>query len=211
VLWINSDDLARYLAAVLGFQPKEALRFETTGDFQRPEMQSFRRFVMFFANELELTYADPPKQMIDELEEALIVSSLYCNRHAFSDLLAAPTPQIAPWQVRLVEEHIEANWNQAVSVEGLAAITGASVRSIFNSFKKSRGYSPMVFLKQVRLRHANEMLSRPDVNTSVTGVAFACGFHNLGHFARDYRAAYGELPSETLKRSIGARGARNTQ
>jgi transcriptional regulator GlxA family with amidase domain len=35
----------------------------------------------------------------------------------------------------------------------------------------------------------------------VTGVAFACGFQNLGHFARDYRLRFGELPSETLKGS----------
>ena len=59
----------------------------------------------------------------------------------------------------------------------------------------------MAFVKQVRLRHAQDMLLNPDANTSVTGVAFACGFQNLGHFARDYRQTFGELPSATLGRS----------
>jgi len=38
-------------------------------------------------------------------------------------------------------------------------------------------------------------------STTVTGVAFACGFSNLGHFANDYRATFGELPSDTLRRA----------
>jgi AraC-like DNA-binding protein len=34
----------------------------------------------------------------------------------------------------------------------------------------------------------------------VTGIAFKCRFGNLGHFAADYRRAFGELPSDTLAR-----------
>jgi transcriptional regulator GlxA family with amidase domain len=41
-------------------------------------------------------------------------------------------------------------------------------------------------------------LQRPDLSTSVVGVSFQCGFHNPGHFAKDYRSAFGELPSKTL-------------
>ena len=59
----------------------------------------------------------------------------------------------------------------------------------------------MAFAKKVRLTHANEMLKMPDAKTSVTGVAFACGFANLGHFAKDYQEMFRELPSETLGRS----------
>ena len=62
----------------------------------------------------------------------------------------------------------------------------------------------MVFVKQVRLRHARRMLMMPNENTSVTSVAFDCGFTNLGHFAKDYSRCFGELPSETLNRSKGA-------
>ncbi|WP_428140812.1 helix-turn-helix domain-containing protein [Bradyrhizobium sp.] len=43
------------------------------------------------------------------------------------------------------------------------------------------------------------MLSTPAA--SVTAVAFACGFFSLGHFSRAYRDAFGELPSETIRRS----------
>ncbi len=62
----------------------------------------------------------------------------------------------------------------------------------------------MGFVKQVRLRHARRMLMLPIETTSVTSVAFDCGFTNLGHFAKDYGKSFGELPSATLNRTKGA-------
>jgi transcriptional regulator GlxA family with amidase domain len=35
----------------------------------------------------------------------------------------------------------------------------------------------------------------------VTTVSSACGFGNLGHFAKDYFKIFGERPSDTLARS----------
>ncbi|MGD0531698.1 MAG: helix-turn-helix domain-containing protein [Methyloceanibacter sp.] len=67
------------------------------------------------------------------------------------------------------------------------------------------GCSPMLFVKQVRMRHAKAMLTTPEAGTSVTSVAFACGFSNLGHFAKDYFQGFGELPSETLRAKKGSR------
>lgn len=63
----------------------------------------------------------------------------------------------------------------------------------------------MMFVKKVRLERARSLLSRPDGITTVTGVVLACGFSNLGHFARDYRNMFGELPSKTLRRSSARR------
>jgi transcriptional regulator GlxA family with amidase domain len=48
------------------------------------------------------------------------------------------------------------------------------------------------------------MLMVPNQTTSVTSVAFDCGFTNLGHFAKDYGECFGELPSATLNHTKGA-------
>ena len=55
-----------------------------------------------------------------------------------------------------VEEYIEQNWDQPVSVEALALVANASVRSLFYSFEKTRGLSPMAFVREVRFRHATK-------------------------------------------------------
>jgi transcriptional regulator GlxA family with amidase domain len=93
---------------------------------------------------------------------------------------------------------------QPLTIEALALVANASVRSLFYSFKKSRGVSPMTFVKHVRIRHAREMLASGDPAASVTSVALACGFSNLGHFARYYHTTFGELPSDTLRSALRA-------
>ena len=138
--------------------------------------------------------------MIREIEQAIIISFLYASRHAYSDLLERDVRDTAPWHVRRAEEFIEASWNETITMTKLMEITGVSARTIFKAFQRNRGYTPMAFAKQVRLRRAKATLSKPEHNTTVTGVAFACGFSNLGHFAKDYRDSFGELPSETLDR-----------
>jgi transcriptional regulator GlxA family with amidase domain len=58
----------------------------------------------------------------------------------------------------------------------------------------------MQFVKRLRLGHGRAMLINPTDETSVTRVALACGFGNLGHFAIDYKKAFGESPLVTLNR-----------
>lgn len=203
VLAVDMEALNKKCAAIFGVRPKKALEFETDIDCRQPETQRLRRLILFITRELESASNRTLDPFFDEMEEAVVSEVLCGTRHSLSDLLAMRPDTIAPWQVRSAEDYIEAHWNQIITVELLAAVTGASARSIFSSFQKWRGYSPIAFLKSVRLRHAAEMLARGDAQTSVTGVALACGFHSLGHFAKDYRAIFGVLPSVTLAKARG--------
>ena len=54
----------------------------------------------------------------------------------------------------------------------------------------------------------NLLRSREGPAPLVKSVALAHGFWHLGQFAIDYRAMYGEMPSETLARAWGGRRAR---
>ncbi|NES89128.1 MAG: AraC family transcriptional regulator [Okeania sp. SIO2B9] len=38
-------------------------------------------------------------------------------------------------------------------------------------------------------------------NSTITTLAGQFGFWSAGHFARDYKAMFGELPSETLQKT----------
>jgi transcriptional regulator GlxA family with amidase domain len=94
---------------------------------------------------------------------------------------------------------IEENWETKFKVEDIAAKFGISSRKLFRHFA-SRGTTLMDFVKDIRLQKVRQRLVAPDPTTTVTGVSLECGFNNLGHFARDYRRKFGELPSETLRR-----------
>ena len=200
VLLVDADAVSRKLECLTGV-PAAPVLFDVVSSFQMPKVRSLRRMILFLAGELD----DPDSPFSDlalmEFEQAIIVSFLSGHRHNFSSCFDAAPKHASPQQMRLAEAYIEANWDKPLTVEAISEATGVSVRSVFKSFKEARGYSPMEFLKGLRLRHAQEMFWRSDPSTSVTSVAFRCGFHNLGHFARDYRLRFGELPSETLNRA----------
>jgi AraC-like DNA-binding protein len=194
---IDATALQAKLGAIIGTPVVRNIEFAAPG--REPELHRLRRILIFLAGQLDYEDAKIPDQVLAEYAQLVMVSFLTANRHNFSHLLDRTQPAPGPWQVRLVEEYIEANWKMPLNIETLAAVTGGSARSIFKAFKEARGVSPMAFVKSVRLTHAKRMLQALGDATSVIDVAFQCGFLNPGHFARDYRMAFGELPSETLR------------
>jgi AraC-like DNA-binding protein len=200
-LRIDPGAFERKLAYLLGSRPNGKLEFAPAVNRQCPSFQQLWRLIRFFSEQLDTTSGQLPALVLRELEEAILVAFLSANRHTFSHLLEREPRDTVPAHVRRAEEFIEANWDQAIGIEDLVLATGVGARAIFKAFQQTRGYSPMAFAKTVRLKHARWMLAAPDAETTVTLVAFACGFGNLGHFARDYRQAFGERPSQTLARA----------
>ncbi len=201
ILSISADALTKKLEALNGEPPTNRLAFEHTCDFRRAESENLRRMFMFLVEQVDSRTSGFHPLALAEFEQAMIVTFLSALHHNYSHLLLRRGRSVSPWQVRRAEEYIESNWDQPLTVEALALVTGVSTRSLFLSFQRSRGYSPMDFVKRVRLAHARKMLGQPEEATSVTNVAFDCGFGNLGHFANYYRQRFGEAPSATLQRS----------
>lgn len=199
VLRVAREALQRTLDGLLGEASDRALVFDDEQDLASPLLRSFRRQAHFFASELNAIGPEISPIALAEMERALITGFLLGNRHSFSPRLAKPAAFAASSSVQLVEDYIEANWQTAIDVLALARVAGGSVRSLFRQFERKRGISPMAHLKHVRLQHARQMLLSGE-ETSVVAVAYRCGFHNAGHFARDYRQTFGELPSFTLRR-----------
>ncbi len=200
ILRVSTAALMHNLTLLLGARPKGTLEFQPALDLGHPHARGLQQMLMFLVQQLN-TSAQLPDAAILQLQQAVTIGFLHASRHSFSHLLEQDSKDAAPWYVRRAEEYIEANWKQAITIAALAEVTQISARAIFKAFQRYRGYSPMDFAKGVRLTHANAMLRKPDATASVTGVAFACGFANLGHFAKDYREMFQELPSATLARA----------
>lgn len=198
-LRIKAEAMEKKLASLLGARPKAALEFEPALDLTTPAARQMNHLLRYFVGLFDNESSEPPPVVLRELEQAVIVSFLATNEHPYSRKLTEPPPCAAPRQVRLAEEFIEAHWRDAITIEKLVEATGISARVLFRAFRQHRGCTPMEFAKQVRLQRAKQMLSTP--GASVTAVAFACGFLSTGHFARAYREAFGELPSETIRRA----------
>src|SRR5271156_4207903 len=209
-VFMKPDALHDTLSGLIGAPLGKKLELDNSNYDWRPEPRMIRSVVSIMMAELDREEGDVSPLALAELEQAILVAFLCGTGHNYPRLLDGRPRSLAPSQVRLVEEYIEAHWNQPISIEGLAVAANASARSIFHAFKEFRGYSPMSFLKRERLRRAREMLMKSGANESVTNITFACGFGNMGRFADDYQKAFGEMPSETLNRAKGVAHDRDT-
>jgi AraC-like DNA-binding protein len=203
---IPPDALNRTLAALLG--TPVGTPFALRGEYDKPALAAEYRLLCFVVSELDHSKDGLPPLLLEEFDQALIVAYLCANLSNYSDRLNAKSPATGPWQVQRAMNYIEANWDQPITIEALVVATESSARSLFATFRKSHGCSPMAFVKHFRLLRANEILSRPDDETTVTSVALKCGFRNPGHFAMKYSCLFGELPSKTLKRAKRGANAR---
>jgi AraC-like DNA-binding protein len=195
-LAVNARAVERTMMLLLGVRPKIPLVFDIATDLRNPHASYMQDLLAFLARQFDSEAAPLPPLVVSELEQAVVVAFLRANPNSLSHLLEGDGSEAAPHEIHRAEQYIEANWDKAITIEDLVAVTNVSARALFKSFRRFRGYSPMSFAKTVRLRRARQMLTNIP-GLSVTDVAFRCGFGNLGHFAKDYREAFGELPSQT--------------
>jgi transcriptional regulator GlxA family with amidase domain len=90
---------------------------------------------------------------------------------------------------------------EPITRETLARALGVTVRTLSRDFTARHGVGPMAFIRQKRIEAVHhDLLSSDPEAKSVSDVAVCYGFTELGRFAGSYRAIFGELPSETLRR-----------
>ena len=101
------------------------------------------------------------------------------------------------------EAFLRRSLEEPVHIDDVCAVARVSRQTLHASFRAAFGTSPMAYAKSLRLSAARRDLERARRGTTVAAVAMRWGFFRLGYFSRDYRAMFGEKPSETLHRARG--------
>jgi AraC-like DNA-binding protein len=140
-----------------------------------------------------------------QLEQSLLALLLETQPHNYSEQLSPPAGGCAPRHVRRAAEFIEANVAEPIGIEEIVHASGASMRSLYEGFRRFRGTSPMEFLRTMRLRRVHEDLIDAPAGATVSDVATRWGFYQFGRFAAQYRQLFGETPSATLRRASSSR------
>jgi len=86
------------------------------------------------------------------------------------------------------------------TVQQICEHSGVSWRTLDYAFREHFDMTPQAYLKAVRLDKARRFLRKGSYAT-VAQAARECGFGHMGKFATDYRIQFGELPSDTLRRT----------
>lgn len=111
---------------------------------------------------------------------------------------AVPRTQI----IRMAMEFAEQHDCESLSVDQLATSAGVSERTLRDAFLNYFGVPPVQYLNRRSLHQIRKALIAADPSTvTVTEIATQFGVWQFGRMARDYRFLFGELPSDTLRRS----------
>ena len=91
---------------------------------------------------------------------------------------------------------------QGVTLSDLSAAARVSERRVRDAFNDCHGMSPTTYLRTAALREVRRtLLGGPFGRDPVTRAASDFGFWHLSRFAGQYRALFGESPSETVARA----------
>lgn len=95
---------------------------------------------------------------------------------------------------------IEANLFEPIAVADVAEHLGFSESRTYTLFRAFTGQSPVDYLLRLRIRAAEGMLQNSD--SSVSDIAFRCGFNSSQYFARVFRKYTGVTPTEFRRKTI---------
>jgi AraC-like DNA-binding protein len=115
-----------------------------------------------------------------------------------------PAADRTPHYVLLAEQFMRDNIEEDISADDIVAASGVPMRTLYHSFGKFRGVSPLSWLKSERLKAARRaLLHGVPGDRTVTEIANRYCSSNLGRFSREYYSEFGEYPSQTLNRKAG--------
>ena len=199
---LDMNRLEAQCARWLGYPLVERLRFDLR-PFSDELEQIWQRTLAYgwSSEECCLPLAGAARAALDEY---LLTLLLHHHSHNYSEELAQSVPTPVPGVVRRAERFIIDNADAQITISDVADHLGISLRSLQAGFRQWRETTPTAFLRQVRLQLVRDELQRSGPEANVTAVAMRNGFSHLGRFSAQYRSAFGEDQSATLRRGRAA-------
>ncbi|TAH50943.1 MAG: AraC family transcriptional regulator [Betaproteobacteria bacterium] len=175
-------------------KPREGIKFIPIR-YQLHEIESLMSLLALLCQEAEST--DGTAQIFGHYNWIVANKLLTLLKHNIRREF--PTLQSCSFE-RLVQ-YIDENIKRDIAVEELARVSHMSLRSLYLLFERYADTTPKNYIKRRKLERIHATLIDPtNATRSVTAVALDYGFTHLGRFSECYKAAFGILPSDSLKR-----------
>ena len=186
------------LESLLQSPVRQHLVFDLGVPLDNPALAPMVHFVDYLRLTLDTGNAlQDNGRLAEHAEEYLMSTLLMSVVHNHSRLLTGDTQRgLLPRVVRKAQAFMEARAEQPLSLADVCREVGCSARTLQVAFRQHAGRGPMEFLRELRLDKVRAELMAPD-RAGVREAAQKYGFLHLGHFANQYRARFGERPSET--------------
>ena len=101
---------------------------------------------------------------------------------------------VIPLDIPKLTAYLESNFQQEIYLDDLAKRSGMSRATLLRHFHAALGVTPMIYLRNLRLRHAAELLLKTDLN--LKEIADQSGFARMPYFFKAFKDCYGVSPLE---------------
>ncbi|WP_233858325.1 AraC family transcriptional regulator [Paraburkholderia sp. HD33-4] len=205
VLRIEREAIEHHCARHFGTEERRVVEFEPAFDLTSPSSRCLLPLLPLLGSAL----SDPAHPLRHPLAYEQFVSTVlnalvYGQANTARDGVRSSRAPLAPFYVKRVEEYILTHLHEPLTIERLAEYSGVSASALFSGFRNCHGVSPMAWVRQLRLERVRDELRGATVEpVSVTDVALKWGFAHLGRFAMEYKRAFGESPSVSLRSRSG--------
>lgn len=140
------------------------------------------------------------------LELLSILHDLSISRNMLSLSDAAFSNQQANYNSRRIEkvfEYLNLNYSKPLTLTEVAKITNMPEVSFSRFIKKRTGKTFIDSLNEIRLGHASRLLI--DTTTTISEIAYSCGFNNISNFNRIFKKKKNTTPKEFRDNYSGTR------
>ncbi|MFI5611925.1 AraC family transcriptional regulator [Amycolatopsis sp. NPDC051903] len=189
-----------HLGTLLGRPPRTALRFLPPG---APSAAPVALLDAAWRGAcLALAGARTPlgPTVLRALEDQLLTAVLLGLPHTSSTELLVGGPGDPADVVEQARQWLEEHHAEPVTVADVARASGLGPRQLQAQFRRKLDTTPTAVLRDIRLGRAHQALLTAGGGETVAEIAYSCGFTHLSRFAQEYRARFGELPSQTARR-----------
>jgi AraC-like DNA-binding protein len=197
IVQIPRETMQSRLAERLGFGRRLApLKFQTAFDLTGPAAFQWRQLLDFVVRTVDQGGILSRGPIGTDLEDLLLSALLIAQPHNHADEVRNGP---APFYVLRAEREMRDRMRLPLTIARLASVAGVSDRTLHDGFRRFRATTPMGRLMTLRLVAARRRMLDAEPGLTVSRVAAEVGFFQFGRFAKAYRNAFGELPSETLR------------
>lgn len=167
-------------------------------------LDSFSRWLLNLLNHAQQRvsiYQSSP--VVRSIEEDLLQQLLRVVRLPSSQIFTKDSRQKRRQGLELALEFLHEADLSSLSVPKLCSQTGVSQRTLEYAFREHFNMTPIGFIRKMRLHIVRRTLLSSGFNDiSVADTAYQHGIYDMGRFASVYKSYFGELPSQTLAKSM---------
>lgn len=103
-------------------------------------------------------------------------------------------------RLRMMMQFIADHYTERISLDDIASAANISKSAALRCFRAGMQISPVGYLNDYRLNRAKELLIAS--HSTISEVALAVGFDNVGYFDRVFKRAFGMTPKQFAKQNI---------